>query len=339
MYTLPIDQHATVLVTGASGFVGRALLHGLNPLGCRIKILARSESAVDNLHSTDRIELHQGDILSKTEVHEACKGVTHIFHLAGRGQNNRQRDQTDRVNVEGTKILAQAAVRESQVERFVHVSTIGVHGNILRGPATEAAAFAAQSRYEISKLTAETWLKDFATQAQLPTTILRPCAIIGPGDMRLLKLFKLGRRRFIPLPGGGTNRYQIIHVEDCVRVMLAAAQKEIAVGEAYICGNAETLALRELLEIIHCSAQTNKSRPSIVSLPLRPTRAILEVIEKLCSVIGVTTPVAAQRLAFFEQSHWFDTTKMREDLGVELHYDNVSALRATRDWYAANLLL
>lgn len=331
---MPIDQHSTVLVTGATGFVGRSLVHQLRKLNCHIKVLAREGSAADTLASNYQAELVHGNILAKTAVQTACENVTHVFHLAGRGQSGesaRSAEATRQINVNGTKLLAEAAANAPDLKRFLHLSTIAVHGNITNGPAVETADFSAKSSYELSKLEAERWLTNFATQNQLPLTVLRPCAIVGPGDQRLLKLFKLANQRLVPLPGNGRNRYQIIHVDDCIAVMLAAAQAKNTIGETYVCGNSETLTLREILRLIR--SDSHKREALLVPLPIQPAKWALSVMEKLCSILSISTPIPASRLAFFEQNHWFDTGKMLKDLGVELSHDNESALRTTRDWY------
>ena len=336
-YILPIDQHSTVLVTGATGFVGRSLVHQLRALNCHIKVLAREGSVADTLANNYQAELIHGNILSKAAVQSACEDVTHVFHLAGRGQstaNTRSNAATHRVNVEGTKLLAQAAANAPGLERFIHLSTIAVHGDTNNSPADETTEFSAKSSYERTKLEAELWLKNFADDRKLPLTVLRPCAIVGPGDQRLLKLFKLANRRYIPLPGSGHNRYQIIHIDDCIAVMIAAAQAEAAVGETYVCGNSETLTLREILRLIRLDAHGRDAL--LVSLPVKPAKAVLGAVEKLCSTFGWRTPLPATRLAFFEQNHWFDTHKMLGDLDVVLCHDNESALRTTRDWYVEN---
>lgn len=334
MYILPIDQNSSVLVTGATGFVGRALVHQLRSLNCHIKVLAREGSEADTLATNYQAELIHGNILSKTTVQTACAGTTHIFHLAGRGQSRSSTKsdlETRRVNVEGTKLLAQAAADEPQLERLLHLSTAAVHGDVTNGPADESSAFSASSTYELTKLESEVWLHNFAQNDRLPLTVVRPCAIVGPGDQRLLKLFKLATHRIIPLFGEGTNRYQIIHIDDCIQVLLAAAQADIAIGEAYICGNSETLTLRELLDVI-CTASHNVE-PRILSIPIRPVKATAEVLDKLCEKFNTRSPLPASRLAFFDHSHWFDTAKVDRDLGVVMRYDNESAIRTTRDWY------
>ena len=331
---MPIDQHSTVLVTGATGFVGRSLVHQLRKRNCRIKVLAREGSAVNALASNYQAELIHGNILSKTAVQTACEKITHVFHLAGRGQSGESAESaevTRQINVDGTKLLAEAAAKAPDLERFLHLSTIAVHGNVTNGPADETADFSAISSYELSKLEAELWLTNFATQNQLPVTILRPCAIVGPGDQRLLKLFKLANQWLVPLPGSGRNRYQIIHIDDCIAVMLAAAQANNTIGETYVCGNSATLTLREILRLTRSDA--HKREALLVPLPIQPAKWVLSVMEKLCSTLGISTPLPASRLAFFEQSHWFDTGKILKDLGVELSHDNESALRTTRDWY------
>lgn len=356
MFTLPIDQHSTVLVTGATGFVGRALIHQLSLYGCHIRVLARSELEAETLATNYQAELFRGDILSDSAVRDACYDVTHVFHLAGHGQSGKHNAaEIHKVNVEGTKILARAVAEETEVEHFVHISTSAVHGNIKNGPANETSKFAANSRYEVSKLEAETWLREFAISNALPLTVLRPCAIVGPGDYRLLKLFKLAKLKLIPLPGTGKNRYQFIHVDDCVRVMLATTESDKAIGETYVCGNAEALSLREILLFIHGaahrsghkhnrstktgSAQKSIAKPLVIPLPLRTTKALAWVLEKVCALFRVTPPITAARLEFFGHNHWFDTTKMQTELNIELQNSNATSLQATLNWYKTNELL
>jgi len=333
MYTLNpepdalINSGATVLITGATGFVGRALLHQVSSRGCQIRILAREGSLATTLATNYGAELIHGDILSKSAVEKSMENVTHVFHLAARGQSRAPRghsaasesDLTRRVNVEGTKLIAESAVQAPKPPRFVHFSTVGVHGDVQDGPGDETSPFNATTDYELTKLEAELWLKNFAADENLPLTILRPSAIVGPGDHRLLKLFRLGSRRLTVIAGSGANRYQLIHVDDCASALMAAAQRSQAVGETYICGNAETLTIAEIINQIYSSNQHHQNRRNkqkIIKLPIQPIRQLLKATDKLYGLAGKVSPIAESRLSFFEHNHWFDTKHLSEHLAV-----------------------
>ncbi len=331
-----IDCSATVLVTGATGFLGRALLHRLSQRGCRIKVLARPGSEVQTLTHNYGAELVHGDIMSPTAVGNACEETTHVFHLAGRGQSNitgHSATETRRVNVDGTKLLAHCIAQLAARPRVVHLSTAAVHGDIKNGPGDEGSPFNASTTYELTKLEAELWLRNFADRAGIPLTVLRPCAIVGPGDRRLLKLFRLANRHWIPIIGPGDHRYQIIHVDDCVEVLLAAGERESAAGKTLVCGNPETLRLRELLEFI------SPEHSRIFCLPKAPPRYAISAVEKLCLRLHKRPPLSVSRLGFFSDNHWFDTSAMKTHLNVQFEHNNQTALATTRNWYMEQGLL
>lgn len=326
-------------MTGATGFVGRTLVHHLSERGAQIKILAREGSEARTLAANYAAELVVGDILSTTAVSSACANTTHIFHLAGRGQSDtttrngsRSATDTQRVNVSGTKILARCAAGQPAPPKFIHFSTVAVHGDVGASPGDERSPFNASTTYELTKLEAELWLKNYAQTNELPLTVLRPCAIIGPGDERLLKLFRLAKRKWLPIPGAGSHRYQLIQVDDCARVMLAAAESATQ-GETYVCGNEQTMTLREILEVLGPDGQR------IISLPIGPLVAVLGLFEKLCRLVSVESPLALSRLAFFTHNRWFDTTKLRTELAPKFEHTNRSALTDTRSWYQEQGLL
>jgi len=350
---LRIDKSATVLVTGASGFLGQALLKALSKRQCNLRLTSRSLATGQKLADRYSAELVTGELSSQSVAADACEGITHIFHLAALGQYSGSNTAYPnpqaaiyKSNVEATRVLAECAARATNPPRFVYVSTAAVHGDTGNRPATEASPFAAATDYETTKLQAELLLHDIA---RLQLTILRPSAIVGPGDMRLLKLFRLANRRLIPILGSGNNRYQIIHVDDMARVLLAVAEANQAIGQTYACGNPETLRLRELLELIaQCAAKGKKPVGKIVSIPLGPIRALVSGLEKVCAWLGVKPLLNADRIDFFSANHWLDTKKLirdfsedelgEKDLDTQINHSlithsNASAVADAQRWY------
>ena len=364
---MQIDQSATVLVTGATGFLGRALLETLGKRDCNIRLFARpstagiESTAGSKLAADYGARLITGELTSAADMRSACEGVTHIFHLAATSQYSGSRANSPKTiyqsNVEGTRVLAECAAQLTTPPRFVHVSTVAVHGDTGAQAATETSALSAKTAYEATKLEAERLLQDIANRTSLRLTILRPSAIVGPGDLRLLKLFRLANRRLIPIIGSGDNRYQLIHVADMANILVAAAETERAIGQTYVCGNSETLKLRELIELIAQSSSKSGTKSGtkrkkrmgrVISLPAGPVRTVVSLIEKICARMGVEPFLDANRIGFFSTNHWFETNKLIADLGAPesapeghglITHSNASAVADAQRWYEDQGLL
>ena len=126
----------TVLVTGATGFTGGALAQKLCELGKNVRVLVRDKEKL-NLPAADDMEVFEGDIVDNDIVAKAVKGVDTIFHIAALfRQANIPSKIYDDVNIKGTENLLIAGLK-NDVQKFVHCSTIGVHGHIENPPANE----------------------------------------------------------------------------------------------------------------------------------------------------------------------------------------------------------
>jgi len=332
-----IDRSAKVLVTGATGFLGQALVKTLSKHPCSIRLLVRSNTdateRAEELAAKYGAEVVIGELSSAATVLSACKDITHIFHVAAQQAASTQNRPVSKAaiyasNVEATRVLAESAAQAAHPPRFIHVSSAAVHGDTGNQPATESSPFGAKTDYEKSKLEAELLLREIAALSQLPVTIVRPCAIVGPGDKRLLKLFRLANRRLIPILGTGDNRYQIIHVADMANVLVAAAQTKRAIGETYVVGNPETLKLRELIELIAQSAAQgegirDRGVGRVLCIPATPVRVVVGYMEKLCAWLGVKPLLSTDRLDFFSANHWFDPSKLTEILLSPMSRENV----------------
>jgi len=198
-----IPAGTPVLVTGASGFTGSVLIRRLAGAGLDVRAIARLSSNLDHLKDL-KITWYRGEVYSKELVEEACRGAQYIFHLAAAYRQAGISDDTYRkVHITSTVLLAQAALRNPDFKRFIHVSTVGVHGHIEAPPANEDYRFAPGDVYQKTKAEAEEWLKNFAGAHNLPFCVIRPAAIFGPGDRRLLKVFRMASRPFYLILGSG----------------------------------------------------------------------------------------------------------------------------------------
>jgi nucleoside-diphosphate-sugar epimerase len=320
-----------VLVTGATGFTGQALTRKLVGIGCRVRAIVRSSSNREGLKDLP-IEWIEGDVFDPAVVERACVGVHYIFHVAAAYREAKISDETyTKVHIESTKLLAQAVVRREEFKRFVHVSTVGVHGHIDEPPANEEYRFNPGDIYQSTKAEAELWISRFSKQTGLPIAIVRPAAIYGPGDRRLLKLFKMANKRLFPLFGKGQGLYHLIHVGDLTDIIITAALAPQALGEVYIAGNPEPSRLEDIAKLI--AGEIGNKKLQFIRLPAWPLFLAADICEALCKPFKIEPPIYRRRVAFFTKDRAFDTSKLREGLGYQYSHTVEEGLRSTARWY------
>jgi nucleoside-diphosphate-sugar epimerase len=319
-----------VLVTGATGFTGSVLTRKLVGAGLRVTAIARPSSRLDHLAGLD-IRWRMGNVFEASVVDEASRGAEYIFHVAAAYREARYGDDFyRRVHVESTQRLAEAAMRNPGFKRFIHVSTIGVHGHIEHPPADENAAFAPGDVYQRTKAEAELWIRAFATSHRLPLTVIRPTGIYGPGDRRLLKIFRMAAGPVFPILGHGKCLYHLIHVDDLTDAMLLAAAHPAAPGEVFIVGNPEPIALERWARTV---AECYGKNLRVLRIPAWPFFAAGAVCETLCRPLGIEPPLYRRRVAFFTKDRAFNTRKFRETLGFQYRYSQEDGIRQTAQWY------
>jgi len=319
-----------VLVTGATGFAGSHLVRALLRQGADVRALARPSSDRGPFTGLP-VEWVIGDITEAAAVREAVRGVARVFHLASLYRDSRaDRDAQHRVHVTGTRLLAEAALASPQLTCFVHVSTIGVHGHIAHPPGDEESPFQAGDDYQETKAEAELWLRAFARQTGLPLTVIRPAAIYGPGDRRLLKLFRMAARGWFPVIGNGNNWVHLVHVDDLTSALLLAAQDPRALGEVFICAGPQALRLRAIMALI---GQTFGRRVRLIPLPAGPLFALAALCERACLPLRLSPPLYRRRLAFYTKDRAFKTDKIRDRLGFVSRIPAAEGIPALARWY------
>ncbi|MEO7476708.1 MAG: NAD-dependent epimerase/dehydratase family protein, partial [Gemmatimonadales bacterium] len=246
----PTPAAGTVLVTGAAGFTGLSLACSLAAHGYHVRGLVRNRSRAAELEGAG-VEVIAGDVRDRDTVRHAVRGAETVYHLAAVFRRSGVPDSEYRsVHVDATRQLMECSAAAG-VSRFVHCSTVGVHGDVnTHAPAAEGAPFHPGDIYQRTKLEGEETALRTAERMGLPLTIVRPGPIYGPGDRRLLKLIGgIARKRFLLL-GDGSPHFQMVYVDDLTEAFRLAAATPAAAGRTYIIAGEEAPTLTELVSEI-----------------------------------------------------------------------------------------
>lgn len=322
---------APILVTGGLGYLGSHLVARLAAAGEAVRILARPQRTSERVErQVSPHEIVWGDIRDPAAVERAVQGTEVVIHLVSNFRSGGS-DEKDAyaVNVEGTRNVLDACACAG-VRQLIHCSTIGVHGSVLEVPATEETPFNPLDLYQTTKLQAEQEVWRRHRQDGLPVTVMRPISIFGPGDRRMLKLFRMIRKRRFLMVGDGETLFQPAYVDDVVEGFMLSLRNHRAVGEAFIVGGDEYVPLRQLVAIIAAELGV---RPPRLRVPLAPMLALADLCEKVFVPLGLEPPLHRRRVSFFQNHRAFSVDKARRLLGFQPRMPLREALRATIGWY------
>jgi nucleoside-diphosphate-sugar epimerase len=317
------------LVTGATGFTGRALARRLLDQGEEVVALVRNPASCADLEQRGA-RIVAGDIKDRTAVERAMAGVGTVYHIAALFRQAGFPDSEYReVNIEGTRHLLDAAQKE-KVKAFVHCSTIGVCGDISTPPADEYLPYNPGDIYQVTKMEGEKLALSYAREGKVPVTVARPASIYGPGDMRLLKMFRMIKKGTFFVLGDGKPFFHVVYIDDLIDGFILCAGAEKAVGEVFILAGKEYVELNELFRIVAAKLDV---RPPRLHLPAAPFQILGTVVEKICIPFGVEPPIYRRRVDFFTKSRAFKIDKARRILAYSPKIDLVTGIARTADWY------
>jgi nucleoside-diphosphate-sugar epimerase len=317
-----------VALTGATGYTGGRLLAVLTGRGDTVRALARPSSK--RPESSPPPTWIEGDLGDASALARLVEGVDAVIHVAAVYRTAGHPDAYYReVNVEGTARLLEAAAAAG-VRRFVHTSTVGVHGDIEHPPADETAPLAPGDVYQATKAEADSLALDFHRRRGVPVTVVRPGAIYGPGETRLLKLFRAIARGRYAVVGSGQAHYHPVYIDDLVQGYLLALERPEAVGEAFIIAGPSYVTQQELAETI---ARATGGRILPFHVPVAPLRWLAALCEAVCVPLGVEPPLHRRRVEFWTKSRAFSTGKARRLLGYEPNVDLETGAARTAAWY------
>ena len=265
----------TVLVTGASGFLGGEVVRRTAAEGAYVLALVRSPQKASHLRDTENVEVVQGDITDAGRMREVLQRGDYVLHTA---VNYGNWDEQHRVNAEGTRSVMRAAA-QGRVQRFVHCSSIVVYGYRRTGRIFESdpLMMAKYDPYSVSKIKAEDAVREIGAQTKLSYAIIRPGMIYGPRSGQWTDFaYQFTRRRPLIWIGDGSGNIFPIHVEDVADMMCLAATHPQAHNEAFTCVSDEQVTWRDYLAAF--AKLSNNPTYFGVPLPLVNTAAAIAAV-------------------------------------------------------------
>ena len=320
-----------VLVTGATGFTGGHLARALARRGDSVTAMVRAKGGPAAELERDGIALAEGDLATPASLGPAlAPGFDVVYNIAALYRQAGLPDSVyHQVNAAAVGQLIEAAA-QAGVRRVVHCSTVGVHGDVEHPPANEDAPLRPGDVYQVSKVEGERIARDAAARAGIELVIARPSGIYGPGDRRLLKLFRgVARRTFVVL-GDGRIFYHLTYIDDLVEGFQLCGTVPQAAGRTYILAGAEVPTLNDLIALI---AEEAGVAPPRLHLPVWPFWLAGAACEAICAPFGIEPPLYRRRVDFFTKSRAFDTTRAREELGYSPSVSLRDGIRRTLAWY------
>ena len=318
-----------VLVTGATGFTGGHLAAALAGRGIEVRALVRDAARAEPLRKQG-VALAAGDLSDAASIDRAVRGVDLVYHVAAIYRQAGLPDERYRaVNTTAVRTLIEAAGRHG-VRRVVHCSTVGVHGDVEHPPASEDAPLKPGDVYQRTKLEGEAVARQASADTGVEVVIARPTGIYGPGDRRLLKLFRgVARRRFVIL-GSGEIYYHLTYIDDLVEGFRLCGEVPAAAGRTYILAGGEVTTLNALVGLIADEAGVPPPR---LRLPVWPFWAAGAACEVLCAPFGIEPPLYRRRVDFFTKSRAFDIARARRELGYAPAVGLREGIGRTLRWY------
>ncbi len=321
-----------VFITGGTGFIGSRLALRCLEKGDSVRVLGMEnnpgEAENKKIIESEGAEVVLESVTNRERIFELVQGFDLVYHLAAAQHEANIPDQMFHdINVTGTRNILEASVN-ANVKRFIHGSTIGVYGSALEGHIDGKSPLKPNNSYEITKLEAEKLVQSF--HEKLPVAIIRISEIYGPGDRRLLKLFKTIKKKFFFMIGNGKNIHQLLYIDDLIDGLFLAATLENALGRTLVLAGKETITTNDMVGEI--SKQLDTSIPKFRA-PLFLFLVIATILETILRPLGIQPPLHRRRMDFFIKGFAFSQEESFKTLGFVPKVSFSQGVSETIRWY------
>jgi nucleoside-diphosphate-sugar epimerase len=307
-----------ILITGAGGFIGSHLVDSQLAVGHCVRAVDLHVHRLAHVEDHLGLELVIGDVANRGLLPSLVGGIEVVYHLASAHLDVRlSNEHYRRVNVGATQDLLGAA-KVADVSRFVHVSSVGVIGDVRERPADEHTACDPTNIYEQTKLEGERVALDFCAESGLPVVVARPAWVYGPRCPRTQKLIRMVLRRHFPFFGDGRTLRHPVFISDLVHGLELCATRPDAPGQVYILAGAEVVTIETL---VHLIAELSGTNLPAYHLPTQLGHAVGYVLEMAFRLVGRQPPFSRRSMDFYLKNNAYDIGKARSELGFDPQVD------------------
>lgn len=318
---------ARFLVTGGAGFLGINLCRYLLSRGHNVRSM---DIAPFEYPERGAIEEMRADIRNAQADAAAMRDIDTVVHCAAALPRS-SREDIESTDVEGTRLLLDAAVAAPSVQRFIFISSTSVYGIPDHHPIVEEDSLQGVGAYGEAKIAAERYCDVFRRAGRLCIPVLRPKSFVGPerlGAFELLYEWAYCGRNF-PMLGDGTNRFQLLDVEDlCDAIYRCATLPIDQVNDVFNVGASVFGSMRDNVQCVLDRAGHGKHA---IGLPVAPAVAVLRLLEAVH-----LSPLYQWIYESASADSYVSIARLQRRLGLTPQYSNRDALIRNYDWYAAH---
>ncbi len=306
-----------ILITGATGFIGKHLVEELLKKDQKYMIYALSRKPV----KIKGVKVIKGDITKKQSL-KLPENIDTVFHLAALTNSDKKGEEAYRefkeINFYGTLNLAEACSKLKHLKKFIFFSSVDALGIVQGKVLDEKSDSDAKSPYDISKYYAEKYLIGKFKKEKFPVVILRPTMVYGEGELSsamkvnvaIFKICKMVKKHAFPIIGNGKNLLPLVHVSNIVKGAILA-EKNGKKGEIYILSDERSYPLNELVSTI---AEIQNIRFPGIHVPkffIKTTAGVFEIFE---SFTGFRAPIKKSAVDYITQNRMFSIAKAKKEL-------------------------
>lgn len=314
-------RHQKIFITGALGFVGRALAEQYRALG--------AETCGLDIRADAALNIVAGDVSKPADWQSALNGCDLVIHTAAIVTNNVKREEAWRVNVLGTRRVLDAAIRAG-AKRFVHVSSLAAMRFNVEDRADESVPIMPTGNpYVDTKIASEHVVLAAHAKGEMTCTIIRPADIYGPGSRPWTVIpAQMIQKGLFLLPAHGKGIFRAIYIDDLVNGIMLAAERDEGVGQIFILGGEETITCETFFG--HYYRMLGKGGPRVMSTT--SAIAIAEIGRMIFKLLGKPTELGRGAMEMLSKKNTVSNQKARDLLGWHPQVSLEEGMRRTEVW-------
>ncbi len=325
-----------ILVTGATGFIGKHLVKKLIKKH-KIRCFVRKESKEKDILILKKLgaEIFLGDIFDKENLRKSMENIDAVFHLAGGGYVSttfkKGYEELRKLNVLSTQNVIETAI-ESKVKRFVHFSSISAMGIIVEKELDENSECRPETPHEVLKYETEKIMDRYKDKILI--TIIRPGIVYGPYGMNseILQLARIMKKHFFIIPGNGKNIMPWVYVGDLVNAIIIAFEKNKKTNEKFIVVSEPQPTFNELISSISNGLET---KVFIIHIPAFIFRFVAFLLEKSGDLFKFAPIINSVRAKSMVSNRIYNINKIKK-IGYKQKSTFRDSIKLTIKWYKEN---